>query len=186
VLDDLDGVVKQLPDGRYRFLLREPGESRLRLLQDVEVRQGRISSEADDARDRPPGMKPKLRGTEPPRTPDEAPADALQPANAPSVPSARTGARADATVTDASGDETVAPSEAIRMGWSGWRARRAWASSVERESTPAFDFFQTEQPENGDSESLLPLLPLTGACVATGVAARFGRGARLRRKHQWC
>jgi len=221
VLDDLDGVVKQLPDGRYRFLLREPGESRLRLLQDVEVRQGRISSDADDARDRPPGMKPKLRGTEPPRTPDEAPADALQPANAPSVLSARTDARSGETgadtydgekvtdsttgetlgdvnpgelgdldpgetVADVNSGETVAPSEAIRMGWSGWRARRAWVSSVERESTPAFDFFQTEQPENGDSGSLLPLLPLTGACVATGVAARFGRGARLRRKHQWC
>jgi large repetitive protein len=51
-LDDLDRVVRRLPDGRYRFLLQEPGETRPRLLQEFEVREGRIASELDNARPR--------------------------------------------------------------------------------------------------------------------------------------
>ncbi len=55
-LDDLQAIIGRLPDGQYRFQLREAGEDRLRLLLEFEVRQGKIADEAD-AGDRPPSMK---------------------------------------------------------------------------------------------------------------------------------
>ena len=58
VLDDMLEVIGKLPDGKYRFQLQEPGEDRLRLLLEFEVRQGKIS-DADEASDRPPAS-PKM------------------------------------------------------------------------------------------------------------------------------
>ncbi|HET6422763.1 MAG TPA: hypothetical protein VFG20_03715 [Planctomycetaceae bacterium] len=92
VLDDLDGVVKRLPDGHYRFLLREAGESQTRLLQEFDVRQGRISTGNDQSGDRPPSMmlKPLPPVMHPVMPAGDAvpPADALQPENVPTDTSA--------------------------------------------------------------------------------------------------
>ena len=52
-LDDMHDVIGRLPDGGYRFLLKEPGEDRLRLLLEFNVRQGKIADESDSS-DRPP------------------------------------------------------------------------------------------------------------------------------------
>ena len=43
VLDDLPELFEELPDGRYRIYVREAGEQRLRLLIDVDVREGRAT-----------------------------------------------------------------------------------------------------------------------------------------------
>jgi hypothetical protein len=44
VLNDLTRLFAELPDGRYRIYLREAGEERLRLLFDINVRSGKITS----------------------------------------------------------------------------------------------------------------------------------------------
>jgi hypothetical protein len=54
VLDDLPGFFRKLPDGHYRIQLREPGEERLRLIIDVEIRQGKPASGGDEGQDKPP------------------------------------------------------------------------------------------------------------------------------------
>ena len=60
VLEEMLEVIGRLPDGKYRFLLQEPGEERQRLLLEFEVRQGKIADDTE-ASDRPPSntkMKP--------------------------------------------------------------------------------------------------------------------------------
>ncbi len=79
VLDHLDDVVRGLPDGHYRFLLREAGESRTRLLQEFDVRQGRIAGSNDNTGDRPPSLMIKPPTTSTPA--ETSPADALRPEN---------------------------------------------------------------------------------------------------------
>lgn len=54
VLDDLPGFLRKLPDGHYRVLLREPGDKRMRLIIDVEIRQGKPASGTDEGGDKPP------------------------------------------------------------------------------------------------------------------------------------
>ncbi len=57
VLNDLPSLFKQLPDGRYRLQLTEPGSSQQRVVIDVELRDGRPFDPADDSedmQDRPP------------------------------------------------------------------------------------------------------------------------------------
>jgi|GEM_PF-943247 len=44
VLNDLTRLFSELPDGRYRIYLREAGEERLRLLFDINVRSGTVTS----------------------------------------------------------------------------------------------------------------------------------------------
>jgi hypothetical protein len=63
-LDDLQAVISRLPDGQYRFQLREAGEGRLRLLLEFEVRQGKIADETDVS-DRPPSVKQPAAETPP-------------------------------------------------------------------------------------------------------------------------
>jgi hypothetical protein len=40
ILDDLQGFLARLPDGRYRLLLKEPGRQRLRLVRDLTLEGG--------------------------------------------------------------------------------------------------------------------------------------------------
>jgi hypothetical protein len=54
VLDDLPGLFRRLPDGRYRLYLREVGEQRLRLLIDVNLRGGKPSDDTEGGQDKPP------------------------------------------------------------------------------------------------------------------------------------
>ncbi len=70
-LDDLQAIIGRLPDGQYRFQLREAGEDRLRLLLEFEVRQGKIADETDAA-DRPPSTKKPAAEPMDPETEEEA------------------------------------------------------------------------------------------------------------------
>ncbi|HTI50846.1 MAG TPA: hypothetical protein VL475_07845, partial [Planctomycetaceae bacterium] len=54
VLDDLPGLFRRLPDGRYRIYLREVGEQRVRLLIDVNLRGGKPSDDTEGGQDKPP------------------------------------------------------------------------------------------------------------------------------------
>lgn len=64
-LDSLQDVISRLPDGHYRFQLKEAGDERLRLLLEFEVRQGKIADQTDDS-DRPPSAKPPKNQASPP------------------------------------------------------------------------------------------------------------------------
>jgi hypothetical protein len=81
VLDDLPGFFRRLPDGHYRIQLREPGEKRLRLIIDVEIRQGKPSSGTDEGQDKPPTGETRLQKVAVPvaATPSTTPADEVRP-----------------------------------------------------------------------------------------------------------
>ncbi len=159
VLDNLDGVVRGLPDGHYRFVLREAGETQTRLLQEFDVRQGRIAGGNDNAGDRPPSMMTRPVMPSVPSTDATPPADALHPENGDS----------QAAAVD-SADETP-------FAWSGWRARRAW-----REACASFD--KTVAMDHGidaaDGEELLMTVAADSDAVTE---SGFGRSARLLRKY---
>lgn len=153
VLDDLDGVVRGLPDGHYRFVLREAGETRTRLLQEFDVRQGRIAGGNDNIGDRPPSlMKPKLL-TPPVDVPETGPADALRPDNAV--------APAAAGITN---------EEESSIAWTGWRAHRAWRDAC----SPKDGLIEIDDCDSA--------LVVAVEAEGTPEAA-FGRGARLLRKY---
>ncbi len=60
VLDDLPTrIYRKLPDGRYRIYLREAGETRKRLILEVNIRDGKPADEASTTRDRPPTQQKK-------------------------------------------------------------------------------------------------------------------------------
>ena len=137
VLDDLMKLISELPDGKYRFQLQEPGESRQRLLLDLfEVRQGKIVSESDDG-DRPPSSNGRQQRM--------SPADLDEPADAEDA--IRNGALSAASAADSTiefadridvdeiAELRVAPATGstveatLEMGWNGWTSmagRGAW------------------------------------------------------------
>ncbi|MEI8379986.1 MAG: hypothetical protein WCJ09_07655, partial [Planctomycetota bacterium] len=137
VLDDLMKLISDLPDGKYRFQLQEPGESRQRLLLDIfDVRQGKIVDESDDG-DRPPSsnirqqkMSPAPMGDDPADAEDAIRAAAQIPVSmvlpgsdfnsldfAP-APEAR-----ELPIAQASFET---PAESGWKGWSSMAARSAW------------------------------------------------------------
>eukprot|EP00456_Euglypha_rotunda_P017462 TRINITY_DN15_c0_g1_i14.p1 TRINITY_DN15_c0_g1~~TRINITY_DN15_c0_g1_i14.p1 ORF type:complete len:691 (-),score=151.21 TRINITY_DN15_c0_g1_i14:987-3059(-) len=200
VLDDLLKTVSDLPDGRYRFLLLEPGESRLRTLLDLfEVRQGKIVDE-NDTGDRPPssGLRPAKPAA------DDIPADAeeaIRNAHPPMAASSPDNHEQAVPESLSVGDVETN----LLNGWKSMSARRAW-----RQAEWAADEFieQTRQLEtvNCDGNVIETLAAdegvsvhaSVGAAVVAGavivglgdakkkvvdeVAARFGRAARLFRR----
>ncbi|MDB5341692.1 MAG: hypothetical protein JWP89_69 [Schlesneria sp.] len=204
VLDDLMKTVSDLPDGRYRFLLLEPGESRLRTLLDLfEVRQGKIVDE-NDTGDRPPSS-----GTRPVKpTTGEAPADAEEAIRNAHAPMAATLGRPLHPESEVQIDSQVISETSLMNGWKSMSARRAW-KQAERLTEEVF-----EQSQHQNSAAAGEANPLesaaaddgqsthasAGAAVVMGTAvaglaglrtgnriieeatARFGRAARLFRK----
>ena len=160
VLDDLHDVISKLPDGTYRFQLREPGEARLRLLLEVEVRQGKIVGK-DEATDRPPSTKKKPGVmSDPPALPESTP-DATNDATDPEGSIMQ--------VLPAPGmhqDSIVRESQEQWGGWSSGMARRAWrrAESV--------GTFRMDRDDSSDEVSL----------TAPDAPAQLSRAAQLFRK----
>ena len=65
VLENLpERIYKKLPDGKYRILLQEAGETRKRLLFEVIIRDGKPADESATQRDRPP-TQPMKKAIEP-------------------------------------------------------------------------------------------------------------------------
>ena len=151
VLDHLLETVSELPDGRYRFLLLEPGESRQRLLLDeFEVRQGKIVDDNDrDEGSRSSGirpMNPVKVGEDDPADADEAIRNAPRPMPVPPMPVSlniraqeiivpgETGIPGEADIfgeatvvqTVAQTNEDDSESASLWNGWSSMSARRAW------------------------------------------------------------
>ncbi|MFO1046083.1 MAG: hypothetical protein U0941_30260 [Planctomycetaceae bacterium] len=137
VLDDLMKLISELPDGKYRFQLQEPGESRQRLLLDVfDVRQGKIVDESDDG-DRPPSSNNRQQRMLPGPMGEE-PADAEEAIRAASqmpVSMARPGSDFDSLsfsdATEVPGQHVAQanPESSNDSGWHGWSsmaARSAW------------------------------------------------------------
>jgi hypothetical protein len=54
VLDNLDELFKNLPDGRYRISVIEPGETRARTLLEVNLRGHKQSDDAEEGEGKPP------------------------------------------------------------------------------------------------------------------------------------
>ena len=54
VLDDLDKLFKNLPDGRYRISVIEPGETRPRILLDINLRGHKPADDAEENEGKPP------------------------------------------------------------------------------------------------------------------------------------
>jgi large repetitive protein len=163
VLDDIDGVIRKLPDGRYRFSLREPGETQLRLLQDVEVRQGRISDDRDATRDRPPTLPAAPNLPMPAPDLDAAPpTDALQPDNA--------------AADDGSDAEPVA-------AWSSWRAKRAWRQALAEAGEDADQFAREELTSSTEVAPVIAAAGVAPAVLTRPVRTGFHRAARLLRKY---
>lgn len=138
-LDDMHDVIGKLPDGGYRFLLKEPGEDRLRLLLEFKVRQGKIADESDSS-DRPPsaGQKKLLMPQ------DADPADASEETDpaAPNAPgdsimqvSPRHGefdsvGRIPADRSNNAVDAAEQTGHPSRTEWSSVAARLAWARAA--------------------------------------------------------
>ena len=211
VLDDLLKTISNLPDGRYRFQLLEPGESRQRLLLDTfDVRQGKIVDPNDDG-ERPPTSGNK---SEPPAVDasGQRPMSSIAPGKF--VPS-ETNEFADfdrdsdnAGPVGSPGDLDDSHSPSIWGDWSSQSARSAW-----KRAQRATDEFIDQTVQSSENESTQPeaqeamvmtadepaqanlgAVVLIGAAVAgmakptdvkkigKDVAGRFGRAARLFRK----
>lgn len=159
VLDNLDSVVRSLPDGHYRFVLREAGETQTRLLQEFDVRQGRIAGGNDNAGDRPPSMMTRPMLPSAPSTDSAPPADALHPENSDGH------AAAVESVDD------------LPVVWSGWRARRAW-----REACASFERALEVNTGTDTTDGDNMLVAVAAEADASSEPA-FGRSARLLRKY---
>ncbi|MDX1967825.1 MAG: hypothetical protein SFV23_11685 [Planctomycetaceae bacterium] len=172
VLDDIDPVVEELPDGRYRFLLREPGESQTRLLQMVEVREGKIADELDSSLDRPRSLR--IRASEGDQMPAAAGSmpDVVEPAVDAQKPENLAEERAEADVP-------------VRS----WRGPRAWRLAQEAAETgdgsPGESSHAAAHSAGSEEESGEPLweAAAAGPSVAMLVRGGFGRAARLFRKY---
>ncbi len=160
VLENLTDVISKLPDGKYRFLIREPGEDRLRLLLEIEVRQGKIVGK-DEATDRPPVMKKKPGVTgEPPAVPEATPE---------STNDATDLEESIMQVLPADGmprDSLVRESQELWGGWSSGVARRAW-----RRAESVGTFRVDRYDSSGEVAFTLPDAP-----------AQLSRAAQLFRK----
>ncbi|MBS0206358.1 MAG: hypothetical protein JSS49_26005, partial [Planctomycetes bacterium] len=198
VLDDLLKVVANLPDGRYRFQLLEPGESRLRLLMDLfEVRQGKIVDENDEG-DRPPSSG--IRHAKPASVEGDAAADADEAVQRSSLQTSEIGPEFEhlTQVEPISKVVVETDSRTVWNGWSSTSARRAWR----RAERMTDDFVQQtglvdELPDSGiqtdesatDSDSTIAshgteaqanagAVFLVGATVAGALVTTTGTGRR--------
>ena len=158
-LDDMHEVIGKLPDGGYRFLLKEPGEDRLRLLLEFDVRQGKIADETD-ASDRPPSAAPKK-----PAPPEETSLDASEKTSA--VPEATSRANVEGTpmsvlsgtggrhddlahrplVNEETARDREPAGDTLWGGWSTVAARLAWRRAGQL-STPDWT-----QANTGDDDA---------------------------------
>jgi Concanavalin A-like lectin/glucanases superfamily len=161
VLDDMLEVISRLPDGKYRFQMREPGEDRLRLLLEFEVRQGKIVGD-DEATDRPPSSKKKPGAIGDP----------------PAVPEATPEGTPDATDSDESIMQVLPahemPLDSIvrepQEQWGGWLsgvARRAWRRAESAET------FRSDRDDSSGEDSL----------TFREAPVQLSRAAQLFRKH---
>ncbi|MBI1346897.1 hypothetical protein GC163_11480 [bacterium] len=175
VLDNLDGVIGNLPDGRYRFLLREPGETQTRLLQDVEVHEGKITDDLESLQNRPRSLRNTMpQNQDLPATPadpagtegNSTPADALDPENA-------------------SVDSVSQPTSTVLS----WRGQRAWRQATTRLFGAVSDSVDTDNHQFGESEADDSHTPEWNAdetvplAVTSATSGRFSRTARLFRKY---
>lgn len=143
-LDDLQEVIGRLPDGQYRFQLKEAGEDRLRLLLEFEVRQGKIADETD-ASDRPPSTKKLVPASPMEQKPVEMPPDQdgalmLQPTSPTSEGEFNETSLQEAPRSERSGSMSIA----ARLAW-----KRA-AESIPAHSSSESD---TPDPQPADDES---------------------------------
>lgn len=146
VLDDLPGLFKRLPDGRYQILVREPGEQRDRLIMDVNVRQGKPAGENEATQDRPP--------------------TATQQAQPPGMSAISPDAAKPQAMEESGKEKEVArvdvPAEDVDRAWERW-------GKVRKNSRTA------SQTENGTEEvagdEITHQSVLSGAAAAIGVAA---------------
>ncbi len=157
-LDDLQTIIGRLPDGQYRFQLKEAGEDRLRLLLEFEVRQGKIADETD-ATDRPPSNK-KPAATEPmePDAEEEAPDQNEARLLLPELPDDDDSAHSP---------ETPKPPRVVSMA-----ARRAWKQAAEITS-PDNTLDETDPADataSDDSDTQAAALGVTVAVVGVGLA----------------
>ena len=213
VLDDLAAVISKLPDGRYRFQLQEPGESRQRLLLDAfEVRQGKIV-DANDSGDRPatqPKKMPMPAGgvdapADAPADAEEAIRNAHQDVSAMGFESLETqfvGSDTD----DATTELPVQSESAAPNRWSSVHGRQAWLRAERMVSDQVNGFEMRAMPQSTDAESPeearadagdgsditvalvgatmgVASLAHTQAVRGTEMPAGLNRGARLLRKY---
>lgn len=181
-LDDLQTIIGRLPDGQYRFQLKEAGEDRLRLLLEFEVRQGKIADETD-ATDRPPSNK-KPAATEPmePDAEEEAPDQNEARLLLPELPDDDDSVHSPVTPK---------PPRAVSMA-----ARRAWKHAAEITS-PDHTLDETDPADataSDDSDTRAAALGVMVAVVGAGLAVpersrsqrvpgpQLGRVSRLLRR----
>ncbi|MDX1968242.1 MAG: hypothetical protein SFV23_13785, partial [Planctomycetaceae bacterium] len=189
VLDDIDGVVADLPNGNYRFLLREAGESQTRLLQDVDVHEGKIVGDSDSMLLRPRSLRrtaPLDAMTTFDRSQDATegqspPADALNPDN-----SVTNKTVTDDGVTDnsAADHRFVNNSSDGEPAVNSWSARRAWRRALAAAGEMHHDEGAAAQSdlvgdETGDGHLRVGPMAAPMSVRPSG----FGRAARLMRLH---
>lgn len=151
-LDDLQAIIGRLPDGQYRFHLREAGEDRLRLLLEFEVRQGKIADEADAA-DRPPSMKKPV----PPEPMDPESKEQAPDPNGASLP------------LNSSDSGAATTSQATPPPTASLAARRAWKSAAAMTSEDQTDDSEhARQSEYDEADTTAETLGVIVAVVGAG------------------
>ena len=187
-LDDMHDVIGKLPDGGYRFLLKEPGEDRLRLLLEFNVRQGKIADESDSS-DRPPsaGQKKSLlpQDADPAEDPEGTVPEAPQPPGdsimqwMPSFQGTEHGLQASIEPSRRDADSDEPGSTVAQPRWSSTAARLAWiranrhvdsgTTDIEQDSNPADSMSDTT---GTDASTASP--DSTNSHTSQGVAASLG------------
>ena len=153
-LDDMHEVIGKLPDGGYRFLLKEPGEDRLRLLLEFDVRQGKIADETDGS-DRPPSAVPKTPDPSDKTTQDDstkpgAVIDTVGGADLEGMP---------LSILSGPGGPDYEPTDrhdAVDTAWSGWStvaARLAWKRAGQSPTLEGAHSAETFAPSDSLTET---------------------------------
>ncbi len=130
-------VFQRFPNGRYRIYLKEPNSDRERLIQEVNVYQGRIVPPdfRDDASERQmddEAVKPsEQRPADEPKLDDEGRDDQKTPAMKPALPKAENGPAGDKSAQPTASAAAVGGA-AIALGWAASGNVQRWAEQVDR------------------------------------------------------
>jgi hypothetical protein len=183
-----------IPDGLYRVLLQEPGESRQRLVLEFKIVNGSIEAESDTTRDRPPtsnssnpqAAEPKTNETDnaqpPPASPESEQSDNdtrrwnREVADSNENRDGTTGDRQEPQTTEHSNTDA-------RREFVVGHARRAWTRATQIPATPDSGHFsddtisadESRDAENEMSSAESSVLFVTAASLGMGI---FGAMAK--------
>ena len=193
-LDDLLDSIRNgfgkdqiIPDGIYRVLLQEPGESRQRLVLEFKIVNGSIEAESDTTRDRPPTSNSSNPQTAEPKT-NETDNTQPPPASSENEQSDNDTRRWNREVADSNENHDGTAGERhepqttdhsntdARRDFVVGHARRAWMRATQIPGTPDSGHFSDDTISNDESRDAENEMNSAESSVLFVTAASLGMG----------